>query len=398
MGISIAVLDTGVTEEYRKYVKYAMMVDDTYVVRRQEKHTESFFAHGILCLAIIRKYFKEAELSSIQILDERGRGTVEKLAPAFEWCLEHGIAIVNVSFGTTNFRDRDYLLRLVDSYSARGLIIIGASANSGYTTYPASFPSVIGVAAGTGMEETGQEQIQDWDKDFASHCLKCGNIHTGVDILAPGIHRVEIGGSQTTTVQSNSYAAPFVTAWAGVLLKMYPNMRTDWLREKMLSAIPGIAPFSIGEPVREKEEVPVVVFSVTGTEDVSDFLRQICLFFREDGYHALTLSRDRKEILWRLGFQNGDIPDREIPAEGLEEFLREEIYFKKCDILLVMSDREYLEEEEGWKQAADIHLDTEDFCGKNGGDVRRCYVEILGRLAGPENCQPFAEEGEVVDE
>lgn len=394
MKIGIAVLDTGVTEKYRKYLKAAMMVDDTYAVRRQEKLAESSFAHGTLCLAIIRKYFRDAELSSIQILDKRGRGTVEKLAPAFEWCIRHGISIVNVSFGTTNFRDREYLLRLVDDYTARGLIIIGAAANSGYTTYPASFPAVVGVAAKDGMGRMGQ----DWDGDFAGHCLKSGNIHTGVDILAPAVHSVEIGGKHITTVQSNSYAAPFVTAWVGALLKMYPDMGANWFRRKIFSALPGKAFFSMGVPVEAKEEVPAVVMAVTGTEGVSDFLKQICFLFREDGYHACALLLDKKAILWGLEFQNGDFPDREISREGLEEFLRGEIYFKKCDILLVMAEREYLEAEKTWKQAADIFLEMGDFCEKKEWNVRRCYLEILEQLAEPENRQLSVEEGEAADE
>lgn len=379
MNIRIAVLDTGVTEEYRKYLSYAMMVDERGMVRGQDKLSKSAFAHGTYCLAIIRTYFKEAELSSIQILDETGRGTVEKLAPAFEWCFKHGIDIVNVSFGTTNFRDRERLLHLVDDYASRGLVVIAASANSGYTTYPASFSSVIGVGSVEVAGGTGTEIMREWNADFACHCLKSGNIHTGVDILAPSVHEVKIGERKIVTVQSNSYAAPFVTAWAGTLLKKHPGIRMEQILKEMRSLAASGPPL----PVQEKEEVPVVVLSVTDTEKISESLHQICGLFQEEGYHAYALQVDGNQIIY--GTEHRRMFFSENRMEELKRFLGNELYYKKCDILIVMAEKNHLNAQKMWVSYADLFLEVGGSYKKKGWNIRKLYEEILGQLVGTKN-------------
>lgn len=85
-------------------------------------------------------------ISSVQILDENGQGGINKLRQAFEWCLEEKIDIVNLSLGTTNFRDKEVLQQIVNDYVRKGLIIIAAFSNEYVTTYPAFFSNVIGVA------------------------------------------------------------------------------------------------------------------------------------------------------------------------------------------------------------------------------------------------------------
>lgn len=385
-------MDTGVTEEYRKCLNDAMVVDGTYGVKRQGRLTGEAFIHGTYCVAIIRKYFGEAELSSIQILDEKGRGTVEKLAPAFEWCLKQGISIVNMSFGTMNFRDREYLLGLVDYYSARGLVVIAASANAGFITYPASFSNVIGVERrekATGTEEQG---IQKWNGDFASCCLKSGNFHTGVDILAPSVHELKIGGRRIFTTQSNSYAAPFVTAWAGMLLKKYPGIETELLVKKMCSMIEGVSPLTPGE----EEEVPVVVLSVTDSEGMPELLQQICAFFREDGYHAYALQVEKNKILCGTGYHK--MIFSESRSWDLKQFLKNEIYYKKCDIMIAMVEKESVDREKKWMSHADIFLEMECSYKKSGGNMRKLYQEILGKLIDGKYCETSTNGKERVDE
>lgn len=394
MGIRIAVLDTGVTEEYRKYLKDAMVVDGIYGVRRQGRISEDGFFHGTYCAAIIRKYFGEAELSSIQILDEKGRGTVEKLAPAFEWCLKQGISIVNVSFGTTNFRDREYLLRLVDYYTARGLVVIAASANTGFTTYPASFSSVIGVERREKAPGTEQQGIRKWDGDFASCCLRSGNLHTGVEILAPSVHEVKIGGRRIFTTQSNSYAAPFVTAWAGTLLKKYPGIQTEQLVRKMCSMIEGVAPLL---PV-EEEEVPVVVLSVTDSEGMQTLLQQICAFFREDGYHAYALQVEKNKILCGIGYHKMIFSKKRSRRGEVKQFLRNEIFYKKCDILVAMVEKESMDREKKCMSSGDIFLEVEGSYKKVGWEMRKLYEEILGKLIDGNYCEMSTNGKERTDE
>lgn len=372
----IAVLDTGVTEEYRSHLKFAVAIDETGIVRDQPGLSGSTFAHGTVCLAIIRKYFGQAELGSMQILDETGQGAVNKLAPAFEWCLKQEIDIVNVSFGTTNFRDAEGLRRLTEDYAARGLLIIAAAANSGYTTYPASFDSVIGVACIEKALGSRRATVQGEDRDFAGRCLKSGNLHTGVDILAPSIHTVKLEGRLTASVQSNSYAAPFVTAWAGTLLQKYPDMRAEELREKMRSALSD-AP---SPPVRHEGGVPVVILLAADGEMVSELTKQICCLFREDGYHAYAVWTDGKQVLCGENRHPMEFATSGSQWEALRDFIRGELYYKCCDILIVIAEKKCTDVLKAGMDDADICWEMDSIYHGEKGKIGRLYRHLLAQL------------------
>ena len=90
---------------------------------------------------------------------------------------------------------------MVNQYANKGLIIIAATANSGYTAFPASFSNVIGVKAKDTFN-IDAEGLRD----------------KGVDFAAPSEHKIWFGGNDITLQKSNSYAAPYVTAMAGRLM------------------------------------------------------------------------------------------------------------------------------------------------------------------------------------
>lgn len=88
------------------------------------------------------------------------------LKSAFDWCLMNNIRLVNLSFGTTHFKDKSLISQLVNQYVNKGLIIVAATANSGYTAFPASVSSIIGVKAGDIFSI--DESLQDRGADFAA--------------------------------------------------------------------------------------------------------------------------------------------------------------------------------------------------------------------------------------
>lgn len=368
-------LDTGVTEEYRSYLKFAVKVDETGIVRNQPRLSGGY-AHGTVCLAIIRKYFGQAELGSVQILDDTGQGAVNKIAPAFEWCLKQKINIVNVSFGTTNFRDAQVLRRLVDDYAAHGLIIIAAAANSGYTTYPASFDSVIGVASVEKVLSCGRVTAQGKDTDFAGCCLKSINPHTGVDILAPSVHAIQREGHLADSLQSNSYAAPFVTAWAGTLLQKYPYIRAEEVRKKMLSCLPDAPSPSVGHC----GEVPIVMLFAVDGEEMPEFATQICRYFRKDGYHAYAVWTDGKQVLCGENRHDMKFAESGPQWEALRDFIRGELFYKCCDILIVLAEKKYKDALEAGIANADICWEMEGIYRGEWGKIGRLYRDLLGEL------------------
>ena len=63
---------------------------------------EDLFLHGTNCAMIIGLNCADAELYSYKLLDNTGKGNVDDLKSAFDWCLMNNIRLVNLSFGTTH--------------------------------------------------------------------------------------------------------------------------------------------------------------------------------------------------------------------------------------------------------------------------------------------------------
>ena len=63
--------------------------------------------HGTNCAMIIEKYNPLVALHSIRILADDGKGIIDKLQPALEYCNQNNIRLVNLSLGTTHYRSCD---------------------------------------------------------------------------------------------------------------------------------------------------------------------------------------------------------------------------------------------------------------------------------------------------
>lgn len=128
--------------------------------------------------------------------------------------------MVNLSLGTTHFRDKSLIRTLVNHYVSKGMCIVAATSNSGYESYPASFSNIIGVAT---------------HSSFFSDSLK--RLFLGINILGESEHTLRLYGVASVTQKCNSYAAPFVTAYIGMFLwnrdfKILPNYIRGFLKKK----------------------------------------------------------------------------------------------------------------------------------------------------------------------
>lgn len=218
--IKIAVIDNGVADELlTKTLEYKVYVDNTnHCVIDNDNMEFSGFIHGTICAWIIENNFPECLLSSVKILNNDGIGKIDKLGGALEWCYQNNIFLVNLSLGLTHFRDKAIIRDIINHYANRGMVIVAATANSGYRTYPASFSNVIGVVAGKKIEVNYELQKQK-----------------GIDLIAISNYEVEIEGNNFRLDGSNSYATPYVTAMIGNILKDDPQNDVCSVRKKILA-------------------------------------------------------------------------------------------------------------------------------------------------------------------
>lgn len=191
----IAIIDNGINEFFLQHkLENKVTVSEKGIVEQDTRDMDQQqFRHGTNCAMILERYLDNCSLTSIRILDDSGKGPVCSIKPALEWCWKNKIYIINLSFGTTHFADKKFIRFIVNEYANRGMVIIAASANSGYISYPASFSNVIGIVAGETLRarETLKEQ-------------------RGVDF--------DVSCEFFPIVKSNSYAAPYFAALVGKMI------------------------------------------------------------------------------------------------------------------------------------------------------------------------------------
>ncbi len=157
-------------------------------------------SHGTGCAKVIVKHAeKEILISSVSILNRQCKGNIQSLCTAFEWCIENNVDIINLSLGSVFYKDKELLLSAVNRCVEKGIVIVGASSNEGYVTYPASFTNVLGVRAFEEKEKRG--------------CVARYDTNLGFGLLeTQGNEKIHISGTERTTSWCNSVAAPQITA------------------------------------------------------------------------------------------------------------------------------------------------------------------------------------------
>ncbi|MCY6958488.1 S8 family serine peptidase [Clostridium brassicae] len=198
--IRIAIIDNGIDSVLLKdNIENNIYVNNTGITISEKNNiNKQQFQHGTICALIIRKYCPMCDLTSIRLLDCKGKGRVSNLEAALQWCQDNNIKIVNLSFGTTHFADKRKIQKIINYFANRDMILISATSNDGYVTYPASFSKVIGVDSGNSFE-------------FNRKML----LKKGIEIECLSEHEIVLNNCNILTPRSSSYAAPYVTAKIG---------------------------------------------------------------------------------------------------------------------------------------------------------------------------------------
>ena len=129
--MKIVVIDTGIKQSFAQYV------DEFYYIEGQEvykgnKDTEN--DHGGICAAIIKKYFTESEIVSMQILDENGKTDIDRLLLALEWCLKQEINIISLSLGSVFSEDKQKMENVIHKLLKKDIVLVAAANNTNTVT------------------------------------------------------------------------------------------------------------------------------------------------------------------------------------------------------------------------------------------------------------------------
>jgi subtilisin family serine protease len=133
---------------------------------------------------------------------------------AFDWAIQHGIQVINMSFGQSTYDQAEHVA--IQAAVANGIVLVAAAGNSnGPVGYPAANPEVIAVAATDELDARAP---------FSSYGPQ-------VDVAAPGVDVLStLPNNQYASYSGTSMASPHVTGLAALLRSVNPALTVDQVR------------------------------------------------------------------------------------------------------------------------------------------------------------------------
>lgn len=214
--VQVGIVDTGA--DYSHPDLQNSLGHGCNLIRRQDQpHDDN--GHGThICGTIaasalktgIRGVAPRATLHPVKAFDKQGSAYVTDIVRAIEWCTDHKMDIINMSFGMRT-RSQALLDAMRKAYE-QGIVIICSSGNEGRRTaidYPARFKNAIAVGA------------LNKKRGIASF----SNRGPQVDLYAPGdqIYSTWIN-KQYAILNGTSMATSHATGIAALLLSMNPDL------------------------------------------------------------------------------------------------------------------------------------------------------------------------------
>ncbi len=183
-----------------------------------------------------------------KIFDDRGRASTEAVHAAFQWVLDpdgnpstsDGADIVNNSWGSGNAACSFEFAADIAALQAAGVMVVFSAGNSGPATStgmsPANLSGVFSVGA---VDDTGA--IWPGSSRGPSSCS--GTTETFPDVTAPGVDIVaQTALGQTASHSGTSFAAPFVSGAAALLLQLHPGISPVELADLLRSTAVDLGP------------------------------------------------------------------------------------------------------------------------------------------------------------
>jgi len=235
-GIKIAVIDSGAATSHDNLNRIRAGFDIMNKRTDPSTWTEDTLGHGSHCTGVIgasdpawgiRGFAPEAEIHVCKLFPG---GQISQLIEALEYCIEHGIDVVNMSLG--GGAPSEALERQIVRARQAGVACIAAAGNSGGPVqYPASSPNVLAVAAlgklGEFPPDSYHTETVSPDADGQGYfSAKFSCFGPQVDVCAPGVAIVSaVPPNNFAAWDGTSMAAPHITGLAALILAHRPDFQ-----------------------------------------------------------------------------------------------------------------------------------------------------------------------------
>ncbi|RKO67187.1 peptidase S8 [Desulfofundulus salinus] len=163
-----------------------------------------------------------AKLYAVKVLNHKGEGYFADVIRALGWCLEQGIQVVNLSFGSNT--PSKALHEAIRQVTDKGMIVVAAAGNDGTTRsvdYPAAYPEVVAVGA---VDE------QNRLASFSSQGPEINLVAPGTRILSTG------NGGLFWRLSGTSMATAHVSGIVALIWSMAPQLNSGQILRTLYSS------------------------------------------------------------------------------------------------------------------------------------------------------------------
>ena len=216
--IRVAILDTGIDLEHPDLMDN--IKEDVNMIKPFKSGNDDS-GHGTHVAGIVAAIDNdigvigtgpEISLYAVKVLAKNGRGWLSDLIDGLDWCIDNGMQVVNMSFGSSD--DNDSFHEIIFEAHNAGIVLVASAGNNGENggevDYPAKYPETIAVSA---IEENGS---------FASF----SSYGQEIDLTAPGVNiKSTYKDGSYETMEGTSMSAPHVTGTVALVLKTSPKRK-----------------------------------------------------------------------------------------------------------------------------------------------------------------------------
>lgn len=225
-GVRVGVVDTGISDSHGDLE----VAGGTNIINPRaswrDDNGHGTFASGIIGardngVGIIG-IAPHCDLYAVKVLDLSGNGTISDVISGIEWCVEHGIRVINLSLGITTHSLAVKAACDAAWNGGKGAILVAASGNNEPVVYPANYGSVISVGGTTRFDEVASFSSQGPPVEL------CGPGENVYSCALDGAYRQDSG---------TSFAAPHVSGLAALLFSSGRYSDAAHLRQHMRNSV-----------------------------------------------------------------------------------------------------------------------------------------------------------------
>lgn len=167
-----------------------------------------------------RGVYPKLPLISVKAFGQDGQGTLSGILRGIEWCMDHHIRVINMSFGMK--KHHPLLHQMIRLAHEEGILMVAASGNEGKPglSFPARYPEVIAVGA-----MNRENRVSSFSQ-----------FGTNLDVVAPGEEILSTWlKHRFATLSGTSMACAHVTGLLALMLSLAPELSPSKAKEYLLA-------------------------------------------------------------------------------------------------------------------------------------------------------------------